>query len=457
MILQRILTKPVFSLFILAMVWGMTPAAVAQTYGVLERLDIAPVWSAHPVGFALLTHGGQQYVAFYDVDRQMTVAQRRLDSAEWTMTQLPERVGWDSHNSITMAMDAAGHIHLAGNMHCTPLVYFKTQEPGDSTTFKRITSLVGDMEDRCTYPKFISGPNGEFIFEYRHGSSGDGINLYNIYDPETETWRRLLDTPLIDGRGEMNAYPIGPQLGPDGRYHMVWVWRDTPDCATNHSLSYARSEDLVHWETSRGEPLELPITIDNCEIVDPVPPGGGMINGNTRIGFDAQDRVILSYHKYDEEGNTQIYNARLEGEEWRIYQTTDWEYRWEFSGGGTIQFHVGLSGVTLEDGALLQSFRNPEEGGMWKLDPETFKPVERGSFSPVGSVVAPSAERRPESDFPEMSVRWRGDSGAAPEENVWYMLRWETLGANRDRPREEPWPAPTMLRLYKMGPVEQAG
>ena len=49
-----------------------------------------------------------------------------------------------------------------------------------------------------------------------------------------------------------------------------------------------------------------------------------------------------------------------------------------------------------------------------------------------------------------MGVRWRGDSGEAPQEETWYMLRWETLGANRDRPREEPWPPPSMLRVYKM-------
>jgi len=57
----------------------------------------------------------------------------------------------------------------------------------------------------------------------------------------------------------MNAYCSRPALGPDGRFHMTWVWRDTPDCATNHDLSYARSADLVHWETGGGEPLKLPL------------------------------------------------------------------------------------------------------------------------------------------------------------------------------------------------------
>jgi hypothetical protein len=49
--------------------------SVAQT-----RVDVAPVWAGHPVGFDLLTHGDRQFVAFYDAERNMTVAARTLGS-----------------------------------------------------------------------------------------------------------------------------------------------------------------------------------------------------------------------------------------------------------------------------------------------------------------------------------------------------------------------------------------
>ena len=51
----------------------------------------------------------------------------------------------------------------------------------------------------------------------------------------------MLDVPLTDGQGLMNAYQSQPTLGPDGWYHLYWVWRDTPDCSTNHDLSYMKS------------------------------------------------------------------------------------------------------------------------------------------------------------------------------------------------------------------------
>ena len=46
-----------------------------------------------------------------------------------------------------------------------------------------------------------------------------------------------------------------------------------------------------------------------------------------------------------------------------------------------------------------------------------------------------------------MVVRWAFDTGAGPDKNLLYMLRWETLESNRDMPNTAAHP-PTRLRLY---------
>jgi hypothetical protein len=413
-----------------------------------QVIEVAPVWSGHPVRFALLTHPPHQYVAFYDAERQMTVGSRRLDSDAWKLVRLPSRVGWDSHNYLTMALDDGGHLHLAGNMHCVPLVYFRTTAPHDVTTLRRVEAMVGRNERRCTYPRFLHNPEGELVFTYRDGSSGNGDQIWNVYDRGTTTWRRLLDEPLFSGRGKMNAYFVGPVQDGDGVYHVCWVWRDTPDCATNHDLCYARSRDLVEWQTSDGRPLDLPITIDNAEIVDPVPAGGGMINGNTKVGFDTRGRPILSYHKFDAQGKTQLYNARREADGWTIYQTSDWDYRWAFQGGGTIRFEIGLGPVTVEPGgSLIQAYRHAKHGsGRWKLDEKTLQPT--GPAPPRPRL--PAQLRKLQSDRPGMGVRTASDLGESGEAGARYLLRWETLPSNRDRPRPGDPPPPSMLRLYKL-------
>lgn len=409
-------------------------------------IEVAPVWAGHPVGFALLTHGDRQFVGFYDAERKLTVGSRGLSETGWHFVKLPETLGWDSHNYVTMAVDDDGCIHLCANMHAGPLVYFRTAKPDDIDTFERVTSMVGRNEDRCTYPSFFRGPGKEFIFTYRHGYSGNGDQYYNVYDTKSRTWRRLIDQPLTSGGGKMNAY-FGPmRLGPDGFYHLVWIWRDHGGCESNHDISYARSKDLVHWETGAGRALELPITLATCDVVDPVPVKGGAINGNVSVGFDSRKRVIVSYIKYDEKGFTQAYNARLEDGCWKICKASSWEYRWEFSGGGSIPFEVRVSGVSAGgDGKLAQSYGHSKYGnGKLILDEATLKLIE----DVRGSAPAP-APKLADSAVPKLETRTCGDSGSSAEPGVRYMLRWETLGTNRDKKRDGD-PPPSVLKLVRI-------
>jgi len=434
--------------YVLILISGCVFCRVASAEVTQEILDVTPVWSGHPVGFCLLTKGSRQFAAFYDAERNMTVASRVLDSTEWLFVRLPEKLGWDSHNAVTMALDDDSRIHLTGNMHAVPLVYFRTREPLDITTFERLDRMVGDREAKCTYPSFMRGVNNEFIFTYRDGSSGNGDQIYNVYDHQTQLWKRLLDQPLLSGKGLMNAYLHGPVKGPDGLHHLCWVWRDRSGCELNHDLSYARSRDLIHWETSSGEPLELPLTIDNAEIVDPVPVRGGMINGNTRIGFDSKKRPVISYHKFDQQGLTQAYNARLEDGTWAIYQVSNWDYRWDFSGGGTIIFEVRVNSVRVQtDGRLSQTFSHIKYGTReWILDEETFSVIEEREISPA----SPTPSTPSESEAAVLASRRCGDSGSSDDPSVHYVLEWKTLPQNRDRPREGELPSPSMMRILKI-------
>jgi hypothetical protein len=426
----------------------LTPLAPAAESVVRRVVDVAPVWSGHPVRFALLTSGARQFVAFFDADRQLTVAARTLDSTAWEFHRLPSRLGWDSHNYVTLAADRDGHLHLSGNMHCVPLIYFRTRQPWDASSFERVPAMVGRNEQRCTYPRFLTGAEDELIFTYRDGGSGNGDQFFNVYHVETGTWRRLLDEPLFTGEGQRNAYFHGPVRDAAGTFHLCWVWRDTPDCATNHNLSYARSRDLKHWETSDGRPLQLPISLGTAEIVDPVPPGGGIINGNTVLGFDGRGRVVIGYHKFDAAGKTQLYNARREDAGWQIYPTSDWDYRWEFSGGGTIVFEIGFGPVTAApDGSLTQTYRHAKHGsGRWRLDPDTLRAV--GPAPRERSWPAETSRLR--SDWPGMGVRSAADLGRSDDPQVQYVLRWETLPSNRDRPRAESLPPPSMLQVHEI-------
>jgi len=49
-----------------------------------------------------------------------------------------------------------------------------------------------------------------------------------------------------------------------------------------------------------------------------------------------------------------------------------------------------------------------------------------------------------------MRVKTCSDSGAGADLATRYLLRWETLPQNRDRPREGNLPQPSMLRLFHL-------
>lgn len=410
-------------------------------------LFIDYVWAGHPVGFVILTHEDHQFVAYYDRDRYLKVAARTLPSAHWTTVTLPARLGWDSHNYATMAVSDDGHLHVAANMHVDPLAYFRTTRPLDVSSLEKVDQMVGTEESMVTYPTFLQGPEGELLFMYRHGYSGNGERYLNVYDPDSQTWRRWGDQPLLSGMGLMNAYPVGPVRGPDGWYHLVWVWRLSPDARTNMVLSYARSRDLEHWAKSTGEPISLPLTIYNAERVDPIPPGAGLLNGNIKIGFDTHGRPVISYHKYDADGNTQIYNARKEGQGWRIYQVSRWNQRWEFGGRGTLEVRVSMGAVQVREGGMLcQPYRHWIRGsGIWRLDEASLQ--QTGACPSAPSSADPAhALRQPRR--PGMQVHLLHSTGSQGD-GATYWLRWETLPSNHDQPRDDV-PKPSPLELYRL-------
>lgn len=419
-------------------------------YLIAESMDIAEVPADFPVGYCLLTTSSAQYVAYYDRERRMTVASRALDSAQWRYQTLPSKVGWDSHNYITMTLDTGGHLHVSGNMHCDELVYFRTEKPGDVTSLKS-AAMTGALENRVTYPAFLTDHQGRLVFTYRHGGSGNGINLYNVYDPGTRTWKRLLDQALFDGEGQCNAYPNGPVRGPDGWFHVTWLWRDTPDCATNHHLSYARSPDLLRWESAFGEKVGLPIRLEHKQLlVDPIPSGGGIINGGHRMFFDSKNQPIINYHKSDAAGNMQIYAARPGKKAWQSHVLTTWDKPVPFSGNGSMGFiGIKISGFTeAAPGLLAMTYQHKDHGnGRLIVDELSLLPVER-KIPTLPDL--PRQLNKPLSDFPGLGIQRSDSLGGCGDQTVRYMIQWESLGANRDRKPEGTIPPPSMLRLYKL-------
>jgi hypothetical protein len=425
---------------------------------IIQTIAIDKVWSGHSVGFCLLTNGNRQYIAYYNANRHIVVCQRNLNEESFSLHEMTPTnrdsaggtstvLGWDSHNFVTLGIDKEGFIHLSGNMHVNPLTYFRSTKPDDISTLVQVMEMVGKEETRCTYPHFMNTREGELIFQYRDGASGNGNEIYNMYSCETKKWSRLLDSPLTDGQGKMNAYQTQPVLMEDNWYHVYWVWRDTPDCSTNHDLSYIKSPDLKNWFNGFDERINLPVTLENKSvIVDPIPVKGGIINLAAKLCFDINKKPVFVYHKYDPKGNLQFFISHTEGKKWFFQQITNWDYRWDFSGGGSINNEV-----------ILKDFRRRNDGyyevSYWHIKYGNGTILLNQKFENCGAVKKPkplNESLKKEGDFPGLVIQTSDDLGKKDEKRMRYILKWESLPANRDKAYPEPWPQPSQLYLLKL-------
>ncbi len=434
-LLKISISRNIRILLILIGSFGVNPFGLAQK----REQVIDKVWAGHRVGFDFHTSEKFQYACYYNAERDMVIAQRKLDSQEWKRTILPTKIGWDSHNYVTMAIDKNGFVHVSGNMHNVPMIYFRSQKPEDISTFDKLP-MTSENENRATYPVFFKDQSGELYFQYRNGGSGDGITYWNKYNSDSKSWKGLFDTPIFDGEGESNAYMSNPKLGPDGYFYVVWMWRLTPTANTNHNLSCIRSKDLVHWENQRGDAISVPIKWhDNMPTVDPVGPWNGLINTGFQVSWDQENTPYITYHKFDSKGISQGYVARWDpaSKDWVSYQVSQWKaFTWDLNRRGSLGNAVNISGIKIVSANELSIHYNHEKygKGTWFLDKKTLvlkREIQDPAHPKEGLSKLPKSE--------QLSSQSKMDNTGK------YILEWQTLPSNQDLPREPPYPQPTEL------------
>ncbi|WP_435139175.1 BNR repeat-containing protein [Formosa sp. A9] len=243
---------------------------------------------------ALVTHGNYQYTAYYNKTGQVVLGKRLLHSTNWETHTTPYTANTkDAHNSISIMVDGDGFLHLAWGNHNTPLNYTKSIAPF-SLQMDDAMAMIGRNEQHVSYPEFYALQDGNLLFFYRDGGSGNGNLVINRYNTQTQTWQRVQDN-LIDGESLRNAY-WQAYVDPQDQIHVSWVWRETPDVASNHDLAYACSKDGGKtWQKSTGKTYQLPITESSAEIIQHIPQHSELINQTSMTTDQNGNPYIVSY------------------------------------------------------------------------------------------------------------------------------------------------------------------
>jgi hypothetical protein len=296
---------------------------------------------------SVFTHGRTQFAAFYDADRFMVLARRSRDADRWeTRRTAYQGNAADAHNSISLVVDGAGILHVAWDHHASPLNYARGVAPGSLELGPRL-AMTGQREGRVTYPQFSRLPGGDLLFLYRDGASGRGTLVLNRYAVAKRAWTAV-QTNLIDGEGERSPY-WDMTVDRQGTLHLAWVWRESPDVATNHDICYARSADEGRtWSGSDGTRVAVPITARTAEYAVRIPQNSNLMNSPAIAADDGGRPYVTTYWSATPGAAPRFRVVHREGAAWRIIEGPARTDVFTLSGSGTKAPPISRAVVLVE-------------------------------------------------------------------------------------------------------------
>ncbi|SFH34356.1 BNR repeat-containing protein [Pedobacter insulae] len=288
---------------------------------------------------ALVTYQNTQFTSYYDADQYVVLAKRQINSENWIVSRTQYKAdATDAHKSISIIIDGKGYLHIAWGQHNNKLNYAQSIAPGSLTLGSR-TQMVGAKEERVSYPEFYALANGDILFLYRDGGSGNGDLVINRYDSYKGVWSRVQDN-LIDGEGKRNAY-WQAAVDQKGTIHISWVWRESPDVASNHDLCYAKSEDGgVTWKKSNSEPYQLPINEANAEYAFKIPQQRELINQTAMYADDLGNPFIAGYWRDPQSIVPQYHIVYHLNDTWTVLNLNFRKTPFTLNGMGTKQIPI---------------------------------------------------------------------------------------------------------------------
>jgi len=342
---------------------------------------------------SLVTWKDTQFIAFYNEQQFVVIGKRKTGTANWLLQQTVYKGNTaDAHNMISIMIDGTGYLHLSWDHHNNALNYCRSKQPGSLELTDKI-SMTGLNEKKVSYPEFYKLPGGNLLFFYRDGGSGKGNLVINQYSIKTKEWKQL-HSNLIDGEGKRNAY-WQACVDAKGTIHVSWVWRESPDVASNHDMCYARSADGGKtWMNSVGKKYQLPITAATAEYALQIPQQSELINQTSMFADASGNPYIASYWREKGDSIPQYHLIYKKGKQWQAQNLGFRKTAFSLSGGGTKRIPISrpqiIAWPTGKTISVAIIFRDEERGG--KISVAVSSDINRNKWvikdllkTPVGS------------------------------------------------------------------------
>ena len=328
-----------------------------------DEIDLGKAWAGNTINTVIFRHhgvmttNGYQFTAFYVDKTTIAVIKRRLvDNLIEKYDLLGEYNLKDAHNSISLGVDRAGHVHISYDHHSSKLKYRRSHKPLDIDSWSDELSMTGENEQKVTYPTFILPQHGSpLLILYRDGNWKKGNAYLKYFDEDNKAW---IDYPLpiLSGAENKpwtsNAYWNNPVVDEYGCLHLSYVWRtdyfSSEQLVNNMNIGYAKSYDNGStWQTVKNQPYKLPITQVNSDVVWPVSPGSNLIN-QCSMAVDSKGYPHIVFYANDENGIPQYQHIWYTGTIWKHSYISNRKERFKLAGGGTLKLLMSRPAIIID-------------------------------------------------------------------------------------------------------------
>jgi len=273
---------------------------------------------------------GNIYAVYLDAGLNLTVLKKTVAGVV-TTTIVRTNVSPNTfHVKPSVAVDKLGYIHVTGDMHNQPWVYYRTLSPLSITAFEQLSNLPGHL---ITYPQFFKDANEDLYIAFRHkvktyplewttGSSAGGIIRYDAVN-KTFTMlggesHGLLKTVVWSQYGGVDGHYQQPGIrlffDVSNRMHLVATMigeagHPTSSWQSTHLL-YAYSDDGGNsFYNINGKQMPLPMTQDTMTVV--AYSSTSEIWSNAFVGAFAHNRPVIGWRD-----NSGSYLRKWTGGQW---------------------------------------------------------------------------------------------------------------------------------------------
>jgi len=281
---------------------------------------------------SVCTVGSTQYAAWYDATGALLIGKRTLPSSVWVTFDLTSISGnplvlpvdTDSHNVVSLIVDAQGYIHVSANMHGDVLRYVRSTNPHNINAWES-PGMTGLNETQVTYPRFALHPDGTLFYMYRDGASGNGdiyLNRRNVGG----SWVQL--GMLASGKAtNENPYESRFVISANGTLGVAFTWRPNGgDHNTNADVHFIKSTDKgTSWKNVTGTAVTIPLLhVDNTALALATASSNSGIINQFGLDIDSNDYPHIALSLAD--GVTpdrNIHHLYWNGSAWVNQQVTN--------------------------------------------------------------------------------------------------------------------------------------